>query len=51
MPAFELVNLKTKAITLLPGNAIKNDDLRQAAMDLALWATLTRGIIQITRVY
>lgn len=51
MPAFELVNLKTKFITLLPLNAIINEDLKSLAQSLNLWQSATRGIIQVTRIY
>ena len=47
---FQLVNLKTTSTTLLPGVAIKNDELRQAAHALSLFDTFTKGIIQITRI-
>jgi hypothetical protein len=47
---FQLVNLKTTSTTLLPGVAIKNEELRQAAHALSLFDTFTRGIIQITRI-
>jgi hypothetical protein len=51
MPAYELVNLKTKFITLLPLNAILNEDLKALAQTLDLWQSSTRGIIQLTRIY
>jgi hypothetical protein len=51
MPAFELVNLKTNQIILLPATSIKNLNLRQAAFKLNLWNTLTIGFIQVTRIY
>jgi len=51
MPAFELINLKTKTTTLLPHQAIKNEDLKAIASNLPLWHTITKGIIQITRIH
>lgn len=51
LPAFELVNLKTNQITLLPASSIKHDELRQAALELTLWNSLTRGIMKVTRIH
>ena len=51
MPAYELVNLKTKTITLLPEVAIKNVDLKSTASNLDLWQSITKGIVKITRIH
>ena len=50
MPAVELVNLKTKTTTLLPIQAIKNEDLKATAQQLSLWHSITKGIVKITRI-
>lgn len=46
----ELTNLKTTSTTLLPGAAIKNQELKEVAHSLKLFQTFTKGIIQITRI-
>lgn len=51
MPAYELVNLKTKTTTLLPEVAIKNVDLKSTASNLNLWESITKGIVKITRIH
>jgi hypothetical protein len=47
---YELVNLKTRSTTLLPAVAIKNNDLKEAASNLSLYASVTKGIVKITRI-
>jgi hypothetical protein len=50
MRHFELVNSKTKSITLMPADAIKNMELKALASELDLYQSLTRGIVTITRI-
>jgi len=52
MRHFELVNTntKTKSITLMPADAIKNMELKELASELDLYQSLTRGIVTITRI-
>ena len=50
MRHFELVNTKTKSITLMPADAIKNMELKELASELDLYQSFTKGIIQITRI-
>ncbi len=50
MRHFELVNTKTKSITLMPADAIKNMELKELASELELYQSFTKGIIQITRI-
>ncbi len=50
MRHFELVNSKTKSITLMPADAIKNTELKELASELDLYQSITRGIVTITRI-
>ncbi len=50
MRHFELVNTKTKSITLMPADAIKNMELKELASELELYQSITRGIVTITRI-
>jgi hypothetical protein len=50
MRHFELVNSKTKSITLMPADAIKNMELKELASELDLYQSITRGIVTLTRI-
>jgi len=50
MRHFELVNSKTKSVTLMPADAIKNMELKELASELDLYQSITRGIVTLTRI-